>query len=267
MSTKKNTKAAPKAKESVAPERKKGEIVIPEEKKVPRDIKKLTAEGCSEFENYEIVKIHRSEVKNAPYNPRTISDEARKKIKKNIKERGLMSPPIWNIRTGNLVGGHQRMSMMDALEGTKDYHLRVAKVDIDEVTEREQNVFLNNPEAQGDFDLSALAEMFTFEGFDVDGTGFDLSTIRQVFGDSPTIAQPEQLVKLSENMKSLADVRETITKSVPERADIDFYLVVVFKGHKERKAFTDALSLPDNQYQDGHKIAEEVNARISGSNN
>src|ERR1035437_804054 len=133
MSTKTPAKTIPSRRRTTAVPVPHDEIVIPTSVVKRREVKKLTEDGCSQYENYEIVVLHRSKIKNAPYNPRKITDDAKKKIKKNLKERGLMTPPIWNEHTGNLVGGHQRLSVMDALEGKRDYSLRVAKVSLDEI--------------------------------------------------------------------------------------------------------------------------------------
>jgi ParB-like chromosome segregation protein Spo0J len=59
---------------------------------------------------WDISTLHtlRSKIHNAPYNPRFITDEAKRKLKGSIKRNGLLAPPTWNIRTGNIVGGHQR---------------------------------------------------------------------------------------------------------------------------------------------------------------
>lgn len=70
----------------------------------------------------------------APANPRTISDDARRKLRDNLKRVGLLQPLVWNRRSGNLVSGHQRLSQMDDLMGTANYHLTVAVVDLDDKT-------------------------------------------------------------------------------------------------------------------------------------
>lgn len=105
---------------------------------------------------YEIVRIPRSSVKTAGYNPRKISTEARAKLKHLIVKKGLVTPLIWNKRTGNLVGGHQRLSIIDEIEGGTDYLLEVAQIDVDARAERELNISLNSTEAMGEFDSQKL---------------------------------------------------------------------------------------------------------------
>lgn len=225
-----------------------------------RAIKKLTKEGCSAFENYKMVVVHRRKLKNAPYNPRKISGEAKKRLKKNLVKVGLVAPLTWNRRTGNLVGGHQRIAVLDALEGSEDYSLRVAAVDMDEETEMEQNIFLNNTNAQGDFDFEKLGEMFKM-GADFEASGFDMGEIHALFGSNPAIAKPEDLEKLSARMKKIEDVRENIDElrkskgnGIGNRTDVNFYTVVVFRDDPTREKFYAALGLPDNRYVDGRRL-------------
>ena len=111
------------------------------------------------YEKYEIVQISRRELKNAEYNPRKISDSARDKLKSDIKKVGLLDPPVWNVRSGNIVSGHQRIAILDSLNRTKDYKIRVAKVDLDQKTEKEQNIFFNNQVAMGEWDIEKLEDI------------------------------------------------------------------------------------------------------------
>jgi len=59
----------------------------------------------SKYQKFEAVTIHRSEIKNADYNPRKIADHAQKGLRKSLKQNGLVETLVWNKRTGNLVGG------------------------------------------------------------------------------------------------------------------------------------------------------------------
>ncbi len=109
--------------------------------------------------------VKRSEISFASYNPRVITDEARKKLKKNLQTVGLLGGVVWNERTGNLVSGHQKVSIMDAVNrydpetGANDYEFRVEVVDFDDKTEKEQNLFMNNKAVQGTYDDDMLRSM------------------------------------------------------------------------------------------------------------
>lgn len=111
--------------------------------------------------------VRRSEIQFASYNPRVISEDARKKLKKNMQTVGLLGGVVWNIRTGNLVSGHQKVSIMDAVNrynpetGDNDYEFRVEVVDFDEKTEKEQNLFMNNKAVQGTYDDDMLRSLLS----------------------------------------------------------------------------------------------------------
>ena len=47
-------------------------------------------------------------IKNAPYNPREMSEEAKKALRTSISTFGEISGIVWNSTTGNLVGGNHR---------------------------------------------------------------------------------------------------------------------------------------------------------------
>ena len=113
----------------------------------------------SKHEKFDVIEIERSEIKNAPYNPRKINEDQKKGLRKNLKKVGLLQPLIWNKRTGNLVSGHQRISIIDALEGGYNYKLTVSAVDLDDKTEKEQNIFLNSTTFTGEFDFDLLKDL------------------------------------------------------------------------------------------------------------
>lgn len=120
----------------------------------------------SKYQNYDTEVIRRDMIKNAAYNPRIMDKEAKKRLKANIAKHGLVAALTWNKRTGNLVGGHQRLEQLDALEKSQDYELTVCVVDVDEREEAALNVQLNNPSMQGDWDFDKLANMA--DEFDLD---------------------------------------------------------------------------------------------------
>lgn len=120
----------------------------------------------SKYIKSENIEVKRSEISLSDYNPRTITEEAKKTLKRGIKKYGLMGGVIVNRQTNmTIVSGHQRISVMDELqkynEKTKenDYILRVDVIDVDENKEKEINVLMNNPNAQGEWDYNKLREI------------------------------------------------------------------------------------------------------------
>jgi len=226
--------------------------------------KRLSKDGSStesrrtEFEKYETMVISRSQIKNAPYNPRTISDKAKKMLRDNIRRVGLVAPPTWNKRTGNIVSGHQRLACLDALEGKSEYLLTVAAVDLDDKQEREQNIFMNNQLAMGDWDIEKLNTMFKNDGIEAACSGFDAADIYQLFGEKTEDMPVKELSELGDKLRDLENMVNTIKKKNKDRDDCDFYMVVVFDSYDSRKKFTDELGFDDNRYQAGDRILDHI---------
>lgn len=203
----------------------------------------------SKFEKFVIKEINRSDIKNAEYNPRKISGKAREKLKANLEKIGLIQPITWNKTTGNIVSGHQRISVLDSLHKSKKYSLSVAVVELDEKTEKEQNIFMNNQEAQGEFELQSLSELF--KEVEIDNTGFDAGSAFSLFGENPNEMEEKEILSLSEKLKQAYEIQKEITEKIKERDDNDFYTVFVFKNNKMRIEIHKQLGLNDSQYQNG----------------
>jgi len=60
----------------------------------------------------KIVKMKIADLNPAPYNPRKISNRAMTGLSASIVRFGLVQPVIWNEKTGNVVGGHQRLKVI-----------------------------------------------------------------------------------------------------------------------------------------------------------
>jgi hypothetical protein len=103
--------------------------------------------------------INRKEIKKAKYNPRKMNSQELEKLTTSLEEFGLCEPLVFNERTGTLVGGHQRLSILDRDNGSKDYEIGVAVVNCDLQTEQRLNVWLNQSSAQGSWDNNLLNQM------------------------------------------------------------------------------------------------------------
>ena len=57
-------------------------------------------------------KISIKDIKPASYNPRKISDDNKESLKNSIEEFGLVDPIIINLKTNNIIGGHQRFNYL-----------------------------------------------------------------------------------------------------------------------------------------------------------
>lgn len=159
----------------------------------------------SKYQKFEMDMVGRDQIHGADYNPRVISEDARKRLRKMLAKHGLVQPLVWNRRTGNLVSGHQRLSALDSLERTQDYSLQVAVVDLNEREEKILNVQLNNPSMQGDWDMDKLIEMtedsdiapveFGFSDGDVAIMFGDDGMMDELMGDAPGVTEAKDTLK------------------------------------------------------------------------
>jgi len=186
------------------------------------------------FEKYETRQIHRRLIKKAPYNPRSISAKNRARLQKNIKQIGLLQPPIINKSTWTLVGGHQRLGILDSLMGTDNYLITVCVVDLTEKQEREQNIFLNNPESQGEFIPDQLAAMYKDYELDYDATGFDKQFLQSWLGESLFGDNPDELREIADRYRKLNESHQESIQKLEARDDPFFLVRVVFKSSDDR---------------------------------
>lgn len=132
-------------------------------------------------------------LKRAAYNPRKKLKEGDKeyeKIKRSLEAFEQVEPLVWNQRTGNLVGGHQRLTVMQDMGYTE---VDVTVVDLDEAQEKQLNVTLNKVRGRWDFDKLAelLGEMEDvtltgFEQWEVDGLSTDYDHISDLLAEDFT---------------------------------------------------------------------------------
>lgn len=110
----------------------------------------------------------------APYNPRRAlkpTDRAYRKLEASIRQFGLVEPLIWNERTGHVVGGHARLTILLSMGVTE---VPVSVVRLADAREKALNVVLNNQEAQGRYEPGRLAVVLDeLEGLpELEMTGF-----------------------------------------------------------------------------------------------
>lgn len=210
-------------------------------------------------------EVERSQLVNAPYNPRTISDTNKRKLKKQLGKNGLVSPITWNKRTGHIVGGHQRIEQLDSIMGSKDYRLTVAEIDVAENEEKALNIALNNDQNMGAFDVEAMGKVLQDATVDLERTGFDTADIYDMFGHGVLGLSEERsgsLAELGSKLRDMQELYKNIRKTNADRDNTEFYLQVVFKDSAECDAFLERYKLPANRYHQ----AEVFTAAISSSN-
>jgi hypothetical protein len=221
--------------------------------------------GLTRYQKFKPLTIRRDQLKEAPYNPRKIDAHARRKLEKSLKRHGLVETIVYNERTGNIVGGHQRLSIIDALEKRPDYELTVAAIDVDEQTERELNILLNNPNAQAEWDLEKLAQLLAHE-VEVENTGFDPIDLEIMFDDkdlSRLFAAENDPAKpiiedLAANKEKYKALKLASAAAAAENSDPEFYVVLVFADRAEVEAFCKLIGQPEERYLNGRRIAAMI---------
>lgn len=230
----------------------------------------------------------RSEISIAAYNPRTITEEARKNLKRGIKKFGLVGGIIYNKRTGILVSGHQRLSVMDELNKypDNDYPLRVDVIDVDDKSEKELNILLNNPKAMGDWDYDALREIIpdidykdaglTDEDLSLIGVDFFFQTedenslanaldelsvpVRQQKQQEKEIKQVAKELTKEEKTMAAKEAKARIKEEAENKAqDMEAYIMLSFDNYSAKQAFMRRFDFdPDDKFVKGEYFSEMI---------
>lgn len=207
-------------------------------------------------DNFDLVTVNRRDIHGAPYNPRTISETAKKNLKKSLTKYGVIDPISVNKTTMNIVSGHQRLALLDADRGKEDYELKVLLTDLTQEEEIKANILMNNPSAQGDYDIDALADIkFMLPDVNyVDDLGFDAADLRVMFagtgfseavGDG--VATKEEMTEaeriahidnLKEAKQKERDMRnpDNVERDYQEKG-VDNLLTIVFNSNTEKHEF------------------------------
>lgn len=210
----------------------------------------------------ETIKIKRSQINLAGYNPRKISPEAKRKLKENLSKMGLMGGLVWNKRTGNLVSGHQRLSILDIDKNydTKtfenDYDVFVTCVDLSEKDEKTQNIFFNNQSAMGFFDEDKLHEIMKEVDFS-ELTGFSKKNQISMFAD--TKLTDEEYKKIAEQVEATSQAMKKVSENATIEMDAN-YVVLVFKNAGDKATLIDNLGveLDDARFINAHDFLEQL---------
>ncbi|EGO7824993.1 ParB N-terminal domain-containing protein, partial [Enterococcus faecalis] len=150
-------------------------------------------------------KMKLSELHPAEYNPRVELKpgmEEYEKLKQSILEFGFVDPPIFNKRTGSLVGGHQRVAVAKEL-GVFD-EIEVSIVDLPIEKEKALNIALNKISGQWDEDklVELLEELNTDE---LPLTGFNQEELDELLADMNKFETTADRVKANPANTSLFD--------------------------------------------------------------
>ena len=226
----------------------------------------------SRFQRFRVARVSRAMLKEAPYNPRVMDEHGHKLLNRSLKKSGLVETIVWNKRTGNVVGGHQRLSELDKLEGGKDYALDVAVIDVDETEEREINIKLNNQNMMGAYDTEKLAALFIQDGVQFADTGFSALDIELNF-DTPVAnailgtdrEEEPEVVSDIEEIQKIKAARKQGKERANHKNSPEHFKVIVFNSMESMDEFIDYFHLDgETRYIDGEVIKSLIG--IGGDN-
>jgi hypothetical protein len=220
----------------------------------------------SRYQRFNIQRIPRAMLKEAPYNPRVMGEHEHKLLNKSLKKSGLVETIVWNKRTGYVVGGHQRLSELDKLEGGKDYSLDVCVIDVSEQEEREINIKLNNSNLMGEYDAEKLAALFIEDGVNFADAGFSALDIQLNF-DTPQAnailgTDREEEPEVVSDIEKINEIKER-RKTSKERANLkntaEFFKVIVFDSMESMDEFTKHFGFEvEPRYIDGEELKTKI---------
>lgn len=153
-----------------------------------------------------LVGITTKKLKPAGYNPRVISSGRLKQLDSSINTFGDLSGIVFNVRTGNLVSGHQRMKTLKSaktrivqVHHTDDYgtiaighvevktksgSLKIPYRAVDWPTQREKAANIAANAHGGNFDKDklalVLADLENVKEFDIEIVGLDPLTLKSL---------------------------------------------------------------------------------------
>ena len=201
------------------------------------------------IEGAETIVSPRDAVDLAEYNPRSQTTESADRLRTSLATFGLADLPVVNRRSpakgwpkGSrpcLVGGHQRLGILDAKYGDAGYSFRHTVVDLDEPMEKALNIALNNPAMAGEYDQAKLAPiLFSLQAipsFNVQMTGFTMPEIADICVGAG-MATREVKFNAKVNGADMLNEHIVIVEFTTEQEQEEFYGEMNTRGIKCRLA-------------------------------
>lgn len=139
------------------------------------------------------------------------------------------------------------MQILDTLEGTDDYEMTVAVIDVDPREEKILNVQINNESSMGNWDIDALGALNLQDGIGFDEMGFIEGDVELMFGGDERFTELFQSEEAQGEKDKLADIkkdRKEVAEKLAQEQSADFYFVVVCKDQKDKEALMQSIGYP-----------------------
>lgn len=203
-----------------------------------------------------------NDLKPSDYNPRIALDNEDPEylsIKASIEEFGIVEPLIWNSKSGNIVGGHQRLAVLTDL-GITD--VPVVEVEVDDRQERALNIALNKIKGRWDEDkLAALVKSVVDFGFDPATIGFTSEEFENILLTVEAAAQAVVDAVGGDGGKDGKPKKPDITIEDIEARDFD-YTITFSVTSEERQVILKALRTA--QTLEGFDSSAKALVRLAG---
>lgn len=198
------------------------------------------------FSFSETAEISRSEIHPAEYNPRVIDADARAALKRSIKRFGVVGGIVINKRTGGtIVSGHQKVEILDEINRFPDcdYRLKVEIIDVDDKTEKELNIFFNNPSGQGRWDEEKLRLLipeidtkiagFSTQDLAAIGVQIEAPKLTVIAEDIEELQRP-----MEERKQAVKETKAAIKQAAEEKAlETESFVTLSFSSYAAKSAF------------------------------
>ena len=220
----------------------------------------------------ETVVIKRSQINFAPYNPKNHSKQAIETQKKNFKKVGFLGGIVWNATTNNLVSGHKRIMALDLIngydgDGQTDYEVKVERVEMDDKTEKEQNIFMDAQSTNTKQDYRLIAEIINDIDYTLAGlTDNDLNIIEAVSPSFSIGNDPIQQNDIDEIATVYKEKKDSVKKAKAEQKqkaiaafEGDSYVILSFNNYENKVAFMERMGFEITQkYIQGEMFSEKI---------
>jgi hypothetical protein len=218
-------------------------------------------------------KIKRTQINFAPYNPKRHTEQAVKQQQKNFRRVGYLGGIVWNKTTGNIVSGHKRIMAMDMeykYDGKPetDYDVRVEMVEMDEKTEKEQNIFMDAKSTNTEQDyylISSLLPDIDYKNAGLTASEYENMISLNIPEDSYNIStiSIEDIAGLKNpETKEAIKEKKQIQKEIAQKRhqDLEAYITLSFSSYEEKGAFCEMFGYnPDTtKYIKGEEFLSRI---------
>lgn len=224
--------------------------------------------------------IKRSQIKFAPYNPKNHTQQSVKDMLKNFKRIAFAGGVVWNALSGNLIDGHKRVMAQDIYykyDGTPetDYEIKVEVLELDEKTEKEQNIWHTRSRSELDDELMRnLIPEIDYENaglddYDLSYYGIELNAeesesvveaIEELYEPVKQQKEAEKEISKEEKKAKIKETKQKIMEDAQEKAkNLDSYVTLSFDNWKNKEAFMIRMGFdPEFKMIKGETLSEMV---------